>query len=228
MKETDPQRKIEYSNISMACDQPLSFEAARQLRGFFGQRYQNRPEFHHHGVNGLIYRHPLIQYKTIGGVGRIMGLGTGSFLLQAVEVPKELNLNSLILQVIETNKTTKVIEFGPSEKEIRYRFLTPWLALNEENYKSYCSMKKYGEKQDLLNRILVGNLLSLCKSLGITVTERLQARVDMSNSEKIEIKRGVELVGFQGEFSVDFELPPLWGIGKQTARGLGAVQKIEE
>ena len=218
----------EITTLTLCCDRPLEVREARPFRGFFGQLYRNRPEFHHHGTGGLIYRHPLIQYKTIGGVGRIMGLGTGSFLLQAVEVPNELNLNGLIVQIIETNKTTKVIEFGPSEKEIRYRFLTPWLALNEENFNSYYSMKKYGDKQALLNRILVGNLLSLCKSLGFTVTERLQARVDVKDSEKIGIKRGVELVGFQGGFSVNFELPPLWGIGKQTARGLGVVQIIEE
>ena len=40
---------------------------------------------------------------------------------------------------------------------------------------------------------------------------------------KVEIKKGVEMVAFTGEFKVNFNIPDFWGIGKSSARGYGTV-----
>ena len=44
---------IDLENISEAKD-------ARSIRGFFGNVYKNRPEFHGHDGKKYIYKHPLI------------------------------------------------------------------------------------------------------------------------------------------------------------------------
>ena len=220
--------QIEVTTIIICCNRPLLSTESRQLRGFFGQRYRNRPEFHHHGHNGLIYRHPLIQYKTVGGVGRVMGIGAGSFLLQAVDPPDRIILNGKAVEVLEANQTTKTVDFGPTSGPISYRFLIPWLALNETNFQSYRQMRNNQERHRLLNRVLVGNLLSLCKSVGESVEERLVGKVIVDRTEPVEIKKDVTLIGVCGGFEVNFLLPDMWGIGKQSARGFGAVHKIKE
>ena len=175
-----------------------------------------------------MYRHPLIQYKIIGGVARIMGLTAGSFLLQAVDPPDTLSLNGKLVEVIEAQRTTETIDLRPTSETIRYRFLTPWLALNENNYRIYGETSDDNQRRELLARVLIGNLLSLCKSVDVTVEERIGARVRIDDTEKVEIKRGVALVGIRGCFSVNFLLPEMWGIGKQSARGFGTVHRIEE
>ena len=218
--------QIELTTLTLCCARPLNDHEAIQLRGFFGERYRNRPEFHHHGQAGLIYRHPLIQYKTIGGVGRVSGLGAGSFLLQAVDPPRSLALNGEAVEVLDSHRDTEVVPFGPVEEVIAYRFLTPWLALNEENYQSYKQMGNKTQRCELLNRVLVGNLLSLCKSVDVEVTDRLRAEVSLEETEEVKIKSDVSLLGIRGAFHVNFTIPEMWGIGKQSARGFGTVHQI--
>ncbi|OGG55605.1 MAG: hypothetical protein A3F84_29335 [Candidatus Handelsmanbacteria bacterium RIFCSPLOWO2_12_FULL_64_10] len=218
--------QVERTTLTLCCARPLQDHEATQLRGFFGGRYRNRPEFHHHGQAGLIYRHPLVQYKTIGGVGRVAGIGAGSFLLQAVDSPRTLTLNGETVEVLDTHRHTEVVAFGPVEGDIEYRFLTPWLALNEENYQTYKQMRLKTQRSELLNRVLVGNLLSLCKSLDIEVTDRLRAEVSVDGTEEVKIKQDVSLLGVRGTFRVNFTIPEMWGIGKQSARGFGTVHRI--
>ena len=50
----------------------------------------------------------------------------------------------------------------------------------------------------------------------------------IEGTQQIEIKNGVELLGISGTFTVNFALPNWWGIGKQSARGFGTIQRIEE
>ena len=219
---------MELTTFTICCDQSLRETDARFLRGFFGQRYQNRVEFHHHGPSGLLYQHPLIQYKTIGGVGRVMGLESGSFLVRALPEIDTLNLNGQTLNVIEQNRNTETIVFGATEEPVKYQFLSPWLALNQANHQRYNKLSNTAKRQDLLSRILIGNLISLCKSVRLTITDRLKANLYIEKPKSIKIKSGVMLTGFMGTFTVNFQLPPLWGIGKQSARGFGTIRQIKE
>ena len=219
---------MELTTLTLCCDQSLKENDARFFRGFFGQRYKNRVEFHHHGPSGLLYQHPLIQYKTIGGVGRVMGLESGSFLVRALPAIDTLNLNGQTLNVIEQNRNTETISFGATEAPVKYRFLSPWLALNQANHQCYNKLLNKAKRKDLLSRILIGNLISLCKSVRLTITHRLKANLSVEQVRSIEIKSDVMLIGFMGTFTVNFQLPTLWGIGKQSARGFGTVRQIKE
>ena len=219
---------IELATVRLICERPLKPREAPLLRGFFGRQYPKRPEFHHHTPQGLLYRHPLIQYKVVGGVGRVAGLGVGSFLLQAIDLPDQLLMNRETVQVLEAQRDTEIVDIGPTTGPLYYRFVTPWLPLNEGNYLRYREMYAEEQRRSLLNRVLVGNLLSLCKSVGLTVEDRLSVQVYIEKTEQIEIKQGVPLAGVRGTFRVNFRLPELWGIGKQSARGFGVVHIIEE
>ena len=214
--------------IILYCMRPLQNKETPKLRGFFGNLYRNRAEFHHHGDTGLIYRHPLIQYKTISGTGRIMGLEKGAFLLQAVDIPKAIEIDRERIEILESKRTTEQIQIGSMETSIEYRFVTPWLALNEINYKRFISTKSITERENILNGILVGNILSLCKSIGFSVEGRLVSSMRIEGTQQIEIKNCVKLLGITGIFTVNFALPNWWGIGKQSARGFGTIQRIEE
>ena len=216
------------TDIILYCKRPLRNVETPQLRGFFGNLYRNRAEFHHHGNMGLLYQHPLIQYKTISGTGRIMGLEKGAFLLQAVAMPNAIDLYRERMEVLESKRTTEQVPIGTTKKSQAYRFITPWLALNEINYKRFNSTKRITDRENILNRILVGNILSLCKSIGFSVEDRLIASVRLEDTKQIEIKNNVKLLGIIGTFTVNFALPNWWGIGKQSARGFGTVQRIEE
>ncbi|MDA8215778.1 MAG: CRISPR-associated endonuclease Cas6 [Nitrospiraceae bacterium] len=38
--------------------------------------------------------------------------------------------------------------------------------------------------------------------------------------------KGTPMLGFLGTFSVNFEIPDYWGIGKSVSRGVGTVKRI--
>ena len=157
-----------------------------------------------------------------------MGLEKGAFLLQAVDIPTAIEIDRERIEVLENKRTTEQIPIGSTEKSIEYRFVTPWLALNEINYKRFIRMRGITERKNILNRILVGNILSLCKSIGFSVEDRLIASIRLEDTQQIEIKNNVKLLGIAGIFTVNFALPNWWGIGKQSARGFGTIQRIEE
>ena len=54
----------------------LSIKArdSEKIRGYFGRKYIDNDLFHNHGKINLIYRYPLVQYKTINNIPIIIGI----------------------------------------------------------------------------------------------------------------------------------------------------------
>jgi len=137
-----------------------------------------------------------------------------------------IELNSHIYEIMEKIINVKEEEFGIQNGNIPYSFLTLWLALNEENYRKYLQLKNWQEEKDLLSKILIGNLLSISKSLGYTVPEPIKADIQYMKEVKTSLK-GTPMIGFLGTFSVNFQIPDYWGIGKSVSRGFGTIKKID-
>ena len=67
--------------------------------------------------------------------------------------------------------------------------------------------------------------MSLSKSLGYVVTE--QIKIESLNLKETDcFLKGTPMLGFLGTFSVNFEIPDYWGIGKSVSRGFGTVVKF--
>ena len=106
-----------------------------------------------------------------------------------------------------------------------YSFLTPWLALNEKNYEKYQKLGNWPKRKEVLEKILVGNIISMSKSLGYTVPDPIKANIN--NLKEVPTKlKGTPMLGFLGTFSVNFEIPDYWGIGKSVSRGFGTIKKV--
>ena len=218
-------RLVEYSNVHVELEHALGLSHARWLRGAIS-RMANQAEFHHHTENGLAYQHPLIRYDTSTGHASLMGLAQGALLVRSVPQVKSLRLGSETLQVVDWSVIADRVPIGPVEQMICYQFQTPYLALNQENHEVW---RRAGdpERTRLLERILIGNLLSLSKAIGLNVAVRLRAETDLEPSGLEELKPGVSLLGFHGSFRVNFLIPERWGIGKSTARGFGTLSRKE-
>ncbi len=227
--------KIEKTEIWITCNKPLaeasndaSFTDARTVRGFFGNMYRNRSQFHGHNEGRLIYKHPLIQYKVFGGSALVAGLKEGAYLLKAIPKLDYIEIHREKIPIVKQNISTLHVGFGLTGKIARYSFTTPWIGLNKDNYKKYLLIRgNEAETNGLLEKILIGNMLSMSKSIGYVVEKRLQMRVKLKESGIKKIKDGVDLISFKGEFETNFLIPDLWGIGKFSARGYGAVQCVD-
>ena len=199
----------------------------RAVRGFFGDQYKSRPEFHGHLDGKLIYRHPLIQYKIFGGTPLVIGLKEGAYLLKAIPTLENMEIYRKQYPIIKQYTINNSQPFGLSGNVIRYSFISPWIGLNEENNIKYHATKSSSDANALLDRILIGNLLSMSKSLGYSVDEKIHLISNLKVQESIEVKQGVKLLGFTGEFETNFIIPELWGIGKFSSRGYGTVRRVD-
>lgn len=218
------QMNIEKTEVWITTEKPLPMSDGRSVRGFLGNLYRNRPEFHGHVGNKLIYKHPLIQYKVFGGSSLVVGLKEGAYLLKAVPEIEYLELYFQKYPVVKQNMINTIVNFGIVDNMISYTFLTPWIGLNKDNYERYLQLKKRKEDVSVfLNNILTTNIISMCKAMGYT-TGNVYLQANLKECTPIEIKKGVKLTAFEGEFETNFLIPDFWGIGGKVSLGYGTVK----
>ncbi len=216
---------LEKVEINFVCEKPINC-GVTALRGFFGNLYRNRPEFHGHMGRKLIYKHPLIQYKIFGGSPLLIGLKEGAYLLKAVPKIEYLELYNQKYSVLKQNTINSMVEFGVTDTMISYFFLTPWVGLNKENYQYYLQLKRRdSDIHGFLNKIIIGNIISMSKSLRYTVDKKILIRSSLKEYKQINIKRNVALIAFEGEFETNFLIPDFWGIGAKVSFGYGTVKR---
>lgn len=217
---------IEKTEIWLTCNRPLDGDGTA-VRGFFGNLYRNRPEFHGHRGSDLIYKHPLIQYKIFGGSALVAGLKEGAYLLKAVPKLEHIEIHHVKHSILKQNVNDGAVPFGLTEKKVHYSFITPWVALNEENYNAYRRLQKSDDvRSAFLDKILVGNILSMSKALGYVVGGQIVVRSNVDEDEPIVMKKNIMLTTFHGTFEANFLIPDFWGIGKFSSRGCGTVKRL--
>ena len=213
---------------SLLFDRPLNqLIRPKDLRGAISHLNRNNVLFHQHANDEyLVYNYPLIQYKIIKGNGFIIGLDKGAVAIAKMNLlKKQLYLKNTQYIVEQQTMSFLVPHIGIHDKTQKYKFLSPWLALNEKNYQKYQRFGTLAKRKELLEKILIGNILSMSKSLGYTVPAPIEVKI-LNLKEKQTSLKGTPMLGFLGTFSVNFEIPDYWGIGKSVSRGFGTVKRI--
>ena len=105
---------------------------------------------------------------------------------------------------------------------LSYKFNSPWLALNSENYKKF-TIATIKERRKLLKSILIGNILSMSKHLGYDVPDIIKVEIELTPMKVFY--KDVPLVGFKGIFEINFSIPDHIGIGKAVSHGFGIVKR---
>ena len=215
---------LHFNNIKLNPSQIHKF------RGYVGNVFSEYDLIHNHdSVTGKhIYRYPLIQFKIIDKTPCIIALTK-----KAVQIFTEIfmNMDEMIIggekiPVQEKDLKIETVEFGYSQETFVYRFLSPWIALNQKNHHLYQHIETETEKKDMLKKILTGNILSMSKSLGLHLNIDQRIRVDHDlNSVKAFLK-GKQMIGFKGIFKSNFQLPDGTGLGKSVSRGFGTIKRI--
>jgi len=219
---------IKSIELWLGTDSGISSNDAEKIRGYIGRKFIDDPFLHHHTENNkLIYRYPLVQYKVIDGNPLLVGIKGGvDSLWKVFDSMFELSLDNTTHEIFDKKSLLKQVHIGVLDVQSTFSFLTPWLALNEKNYEKYQKLGGWVKRKELLEKILIGNIISMSKSLSYTVPEPIKA--DIKNMKEVQTKlKGTPMLGFLGTFSVNFEIPDYWGIGKSVSRGFGTVKKLE-
>lgn len=216
--------KYNIVKLSLKTDKPISATPSK-VRGFIGNEYNEFSLLHNHINDGkFMFNYPLVQYKIIDGMIVIIGIDEGGEILKKITPELDtLNLDKKY-EITEKFLHEKEEDIKPSSDEKHYKFVTPWLGLNQKNYKQYANYNSWKDKKDLINKIIVGNILSMSKGLGIVVNKRLFAKTHLN--EKIVQYKGVKMNAFMGEFKIHYDIPDYFGIGKGVSQGFGCVNQI--
>ncbi len=203
----------------------------QKLRGYIGNCFKDYPILHHHSDgNRYNYSYPRVQYKIIEGTPIIVGVEEGAEILREISKDiKEIKIDykdkSKIYTILEKQTIEKSQEFGQTDNSIQYSFITPWLALSQKNWDLYrVSTKK--NRINLLKRILIGNILSVSKSLEYVVLEDIKVKTNLTETEVIQ--KGIKMPAFTGTFITNFLIPDYFGIGRSVSRGFGTVKGVSQ
>lgn len=177
------------------------------------------------GSTGPIpYFYPRLQYKIIRGGPIIAAVNEGCSLLWDIyDKLEDLNDRDNGFKIIEKRLIEKKSLFGITDRLIKYRFLTPWLALPEENFKKYLLMDEEGRSKMLI-KVLDGHIRSVSESLGYEIHEEINIKTNIKGNYIFQ--RDIHVAGLFGSFTANFEIPSFLGLGKSVSRGFGTIKQL--
>ena len=211
---------------------PLRQTEIRFFRGAVLDRVCGTPHdefFSGHTEEGLRYSYPLIQYKRIGGKAALVCIGEGvesigeffsscDFDLQiGNREPEHFEIDSV---------DAKQILVQAWDDTFRYT-LRKWLPFNSNNYNEFLQLEGLAARAEFLQRILVGNILSMCKGLGIRLERDITCEILKMEEPRLELYKGVKMMSFDVEFKTNVSLPDFCGLGKGTSLGMGMVKMMK-
>ncbi|NLI75625.1 MAG: CRISPR-associated endonuclease Cas6 [Candidatus Riflebacteria bacterium] len=215
--------RVRESRLTLRTDPPARGDPD-WVRGFFANLFSDNPLFgNHDATGGNLFVFPRVQYRIAEGAVVVLGLMEGAETLEEIRIsPKHLRLGRREHLVLGIHRESREVEIGIAPGPCSYRFVSPWMPLNQENHLRYAKSPE-PERRRLLERILVGNLLTLAKGVGETVLETI-AIGGLTVHPRTRMVKKQPMKVFDGTFSVNFLIPDDWGIGRGGARGFGVVR----
>ncbi|ACN13661.1 putative DNA repair protein [Desulforapulum autotrophicum HRM2] len=208
----------------------LNTSEIHKFRGYIGNMFREHDLIHNHdaGSGRPIYRYPLIQFKLIDNIPAIIALTDRAVQVFAdiFMATDEIVIDGRTIPVAEKDLAVQSCEFGFSTDTYMYEFLSPWIGLNQMNHRTYASLKEKKEKNELLKRILTGNILSMAKYLDVRLEPDQRIRTALQLKQTKVTLKGTSMVGFKGIFKTNFMVPDYAGLGKSVSRGFGTIKKL--
>lgn len=194
------------------------------LRGAINHLLQenNHILFHNHDQEGFRYSYPLIQYKRINNSATMVCLNEGTeavgLLLMQQELSCMLGDHKTTLEIDSVKANQHLIQAWDSSFKYTLR---KWLPLNQDNYEEYRSMESMIDKTAFLEKILIGNILSMGKGLGIRFHSEVQVVITTMMESGLVRFKNVKMMSFDIEFKTNVSLPDYVGLGKGASIGYG-------
>ncbi len=174
-----------------------------------------------------VYAYPRIQVKILRNQLCIFAANEGiSPTLSLVEKLKYLIIDRKKINFTNIEMLEYPDQFSVTpDRYHKYKFITPWVALNDQQMFRYEPMF-INERREYLNTILSRNLAFMAKDLGIPPAEDIQVRFRASSLTPKVVDYS-KLGSFKGYFTSNIRLPDYIGLGNNITKGLGTLVKWE-
>jgi hypothetical protein len=184
--------------------------------------------FHNHTEDGgLRYSYPLIQYKRIHGKAAIVCIKAGTESIgeffSTVREPVVLGRQEMMLELDSIKADSILIQIWESSFTCSLR---KWLPFNSENYVRFRELTGLKEQIGFMENILIGNILSFAKGIGIHFEKELHCTVTDMEATGMMKHKGISFAAFDVLFRTNVSLPNYIGIGKGVSHGFGTVVRM--
>ena len=208
--------------IRLITDKPV-IKTSYQVKGVFMKQFSEEKIVPF--LDGKLrnkYLYPRVQVKILNEQIYIIGIKEGvGPVMSLVDNVKSFNFGNITINIDKYEIEENINQFRVTEKLLRYRFITPWIALNKSTGGKYRFLSDQ-DKPLFLNKLLGKNLLFIAKELGAEIKAKIYTKVIFDNNapEKIEDNGWG---AFNGEFKTNFILPSYTGLGNGITRGFGTL-----
>ncbi|MBL50683.1 MAG: hypothetical protein CMG57_01840 [Candidatus Marinimicrobia bacterium] len=194
-----------------------------QVKGVFMRQYPDEPIIPMlDGSYRDRFLYPRVQVKILNEQIYIIGVHEGvDSVLSLAEKFKEFDFGNITFEVQDTDIEDVNQQFIPSSRLVRYRFITPWVALNHMTGGRYRFLTNQ-EKPSFLNRLLGQNIIFLANEVGVKLEDDIFTKVKVSSLFPRPVDEN-KWGAFMGEFKTNFVLPNYIGVGNGITRGFGTI-----
>ena len=201
-----PVRKTPYQVKGVMMNQFPDEEIVSMLDGSYRQKFL----------------YPRVQVKILNEQIYIVGINEGVDSIKAIAQKMDfLDFGNITFQVLDNEIEEHGNRFQPVSKLIRYRFVTPWVALNQTTGYRYRYLNN-ADRVNFLNRLLGQNIVFMAREMGMELEENIFTKVTLSSLFPRQVDEN-NWGAFDGEFRANFVLPNYLGIGNGITRGYGAI-----
>ena len=205
---------------------PMHFSIG-DLRSYLSSRLDEYTVLHKDSSSGFIHRYPAVQCRQIKNTLMAVGISQGADLLRQISDEQgEISTGEASCTITARDTFIRNEEFGITGTNVTYEFLTPWLALNQQNQKKFYDLKGKPERDAFMIEIIVRNLGTLAKSLDYAVPAPINCEAKV-RFRRDRIDRHNVMV-FLGKFRTNLTIPDYLGIGQSVFLGFGAIKRISE
>ncbi len=208
--------------LKVITDKPVK-KTPYQVKGVFMRQYPDEeliPLLDGRYRDQFLY--PRVQVKILNEQIYIVGINEGvDPILAIVDKFDFLDFGNITFQVLDVDVDQHDDLFQPISRMIRYRFITPWVALNQTTGIRYRYLNSM-EKMNYLSRLLSQNIVFLAREMGMELEEKVFTKLSLSSLFPKTVDE-TYWGAFTGEFRTNFLLPNYLGVGNGITRGYGAI-----
>ena len=218
-------QEIPAINVRLLTDKPVR-KTPYQVKGILMKQFPNKeivPMLD--GTYREKFLYPRVQVKILNEQIYFIGIGEGvEPIKEVIKNLQILDFGNITFEISDNEIEESKKKFHPSSKFFRYRFITPWVALNQSTGKKYHCLKNK-DRVNYLNKLLGQNIVFISRELGIELEENIFTKINLSTLLPKKLEEN-NWAAFDGEFETNFILPNYIGIGNGITRGYGALHGL--
>ena len=211
--------------IRLIADKPVR-KTPYQVKGVFMKQFSEQKIVPF--LDGKLrnkYLYPRVQVKILSEQIYIIGIKEGvEPVMNLINNVSSFNFGNITINIDKYEIEENINQFKVTERLLKYKFISPWIALNKSTGGEYRFLSDR-EKPLFLNKLLGQNLLFIAKELGEEISKKIYTKVIVENNipEKIDDNGWG---AFTGEFKTNFILPNYTGMGNGITRGYGTLYSL--